>query len=206
MISIHFSAKSHTLAQVPWVRTASSWTLLRSCRRAHTACTQAFFTKVTGMQQQPPSEACQLLQPLLQRRSGRWSHIMKINSSFRAHTATLPEQHLASCGLSASHRRRPVPVGNRAAQSPIGKLGVRYHASKMHFLQATAVSCAKESHFFHLKTSLVLERSNTLFVRRLFACLRSIPDLFLIIHNYQLMKATRLLSDQSSAQEQVRHG
>jgi len=65
MILIHFSAKSDTSAQVPWVRAASCWTLLMTCRRVHTVCTQAFFTKVTRIWQQPPSEACLSIQPLL---------------------------------------------------------------------------------------------------------------------------------------------
>lgn len=70
MFSIHFSAKSDTSAHVPWVHRAHCWTLFRSCRRACIVCTQAFFTKVTRIWQQPLSEAGKLLQPLLHRRSG----------------------------------------------------------------------------------------------------------------------------------------
>lgn len=70
VFSIHFSAKSDTSAQVPWVHTACCWTLFRSYRRARIVCTQAFLTKVTRIWQQPLSQAGKLLQPILHRKSG----------------------------------------------------------------------------------------------------------------------------------------
>lgn len=101
---------------------------------------------------------------------------MQIHSSFilqLCRSSTLPA---VGWLWATTEGKSPLRTGQRRDQ------GTRYCASKVHSPQAIPISHPKENNlaFSTWKISLILERSNTALVRRLFACLCGIPDLDVI--------------------------